>query len=157
MKILTKFEVRYLPWSFLLYIMLICITQYVQSATLGWNHHCLKSVRIRCFPGPWFPAFVLNEERYGVSLRIQSECREIWTKKIPNTDTFYAVMLNSWNKCKVEMLVVKHINRLFHWFLLYWILPISVPCGHLRISNNKVKQANTESFKGLYLNPYGFY
>ena len=31
--------------------------------------------------GPYFPVFGLNTERYGVSLRIQSECWKIWTRK----------------------------------------------------------------------------
>ena len=35
--------------------------------------HCEKSVRIRSYSGPYFPAFGLNTERYTVSLRIQSE------------------------------------------------------------------------------------
>ena len=30
--------------------------------------------------GPYFPVFGLNTERYGVSLRIQSECRKIRKK-----------------------------------------------------------------------------
>ena len=30
------------------------------------NLHCLKSVRIRSYFGPYFPAFGLNTERYGV-------------------------------------------------------------------------------------------
>ena len=38
-----------------------------------------------------FPAFGLNAERYGVSLRIQYECRKMRTRKSPNTDTFDAV------------------------------------------------------------------
>ena len=29
--------------------------------------HCVKSVLIRSYSGPYFPAFVLNTERYGVS------------------------------------------------------------------------------------------
>ena len=33
------------------------------------------------FSGPYFPAFKVNTERYGVSLRIQSECGKIWTRK----------------------------------------------------------------------------
>ena len=33
-----------------------------------------KSLRIRNFSGPHFPAFGLNEERYEVSLLIYSEC-----------------------------------------------------------------------------------
>ena len=34
------------------------------------NIHCVKSVRIRSFFGPYFPAFELNMERYSVSLCI---------------------------------------------------------------------------------------
>ena len=33
--------------------------------------HCVKSVRIRSYSGPYFPAFRLNTERYSVSLRIK--------------------------------------------------------------------------------------
>ena len=32
--------------------------------------HCVKSVRIRIYSGPHFPAFGLNTERYSVFLRI---------------------------------------------------------------------------------------
>ena len=39
----------------------------------------MKRVCIRSFPGPYFPAFELNRERYGVFLRIQSECGKIGT------------------------------------------------------------------------------
>ena len=57
------------------------------------NHssHCVKSVRIRSFSGPYFPASGLTLERYGVSLRIQSEFGKIRTRKTPNTDTFHEV------------------------------------------------------------------
>ena len=51
----------------------------------------MKSVRIRSYSGPHFPAFELNTERYGVSLRIQSECGEIRTRITPNTDSFNLV------------------------------------------------------------------
>ena len=54
--------------------------------------HCVKSVRIWSFFGQYLSAFGLNTERYGVSLRIQSECGKILTRKTPNTDTFHAVM-----------------------------------------------------------------
>ena len=54
--------------------------------------HCVKVVPIWSFPGPHFLAFGLNMERYSVSLRIQSECGEIRTRKTPNTDTFRAVL-----------------------------------------------------------------
>ena len=33
------------------------------------------------FFGPYFPVFELNTEIYEVNLRIQSECRKIWTRK----------------------------------------------------------------------------
>ena len=37
-------------------------------------NHCVKSVHIRSFSGPYSLAFGLNTEIYFVSLRIQSEC-----------------------------------------------------------------------------------
>ena len=43
--------------------------------------HCVKSVQIRSFSGPYFPAFGLNTERYSLSLHIQSECGKIRTTK----------------------------------------------------------------------------
>ena len=51
--------------------------------------YCVKSVRIRSYSGPHFPAFGLNSERYGVCLRIQFKCGKIRTRKTPNTDTFF--------------------------------------------------------------------
>ena len=47
--------------------------------------HCVKSVRIRSYSGPYFPAFRLN---------IQSECGKIWTRITLNTDTFHAVSVS---------------------------------------------------------------
>ena len=55
------------------------------------HFHFVKSVGIRSFSGPYFPAFGLNTERYSVSLHIQSKCGKIRTKKTPNTNTFYTV------------------------------------------------------------------
>ena len=53
--------------------------------------HCMKSVLIWSFSGPFFLTFGLNMERYSVSLRIQSKCRNIRIRKTPNTDIFHAV------------------------------------------------------------------
>ena len=53
--------------------------------------HCLKSVRIRGYSGPHFPAFGVNTEGYDVSLRIESECGKVMTGITPNNDTFYAM------------------------------------------------------------------
>ena len=54
--------------------------------------HRVKSVRIWSFSGPYFPAFGLKTERYGVSLRIQPECEKMRTIKTPNKDIFHAVL-----------------------------------------------------------------
>ena len=59
------------------------------------NKHCVKSVRVRSYSGPHFFAFGLNTERYSVSLRFQSECGKIRTRKTPSTDTFHAVKIFS--------------------------------------------------------------
>ena len=58
---------------------------------LLYNNCRVKSVHIRSFSGPYFPAFGLNIEKCSVSLRIQSECTKIRTRKTPNIDTFYTV------------------------------------------------------------------
>ena len=63
------------------------------QVTLHKELHCVKSVRIRSFSGPYFPAFGLNTERYSVSLCIQSKCGKMRTGKNPNKDTFHAVLL----------------------------------------------------------------
>ena len=64
------------------------------SKDYGGNHtHCVKSVRVRSFFGPYFLVFELNTERYGVSLFIQFKCRKIWTRKTPNTGTSLEVII----------------------------------------------------------------
>ena len=55
----------------------------------------------------YFPAFELNTERYIVSLRSQSKCGEIRTRKTPNTDTFHAVQEVCLATCQTS------INELF--------------------------------------------
>ena len=57
--------------------------------------HCVKSARIRSFSCPYFPAFRLNMGRDTPYLFvwIQSKCGKIRTRKTPNTDTFYPVLL----------------------------------------------------------------
>ena len=79
----------------------LCISRYFSEKLffeiLSRRPHCAKSVRIRSYSGSYFPTFGLNTDRYGVSLRIQSECRKIRTRITPNTDTFHAVLLS--RKC----------------------------------------------------------
>ena len=50
-------------------------------------------MRIRNYSGQHFPALGLNMDRHGVSLRIQTECSKIRTRKTPNTDTFQGVQV----------------------------------------------------------------
>ena len=52
-------------------------------------YHCIKSVRIRSFSGLHFPTFGLNTGRYSISLRIQSKCGKMRTRKTPNMDSFH--------------------------------------------------------------------
>ena len=55
--------------------------------------HCVKSVRIRSYSDPYFTAFGLNTERYGVYLHIQSACGKIPTRITPNKGTFHSVFI----------------------------------------------------------------
>ena len=55
------------------------------------NKYCVKRVRIWSFSGPHFPALGLKAKRYGVCLRIQSECGKMETRISPNVDNVYAV------------------------------------------------------------------
>ena len=47
----------------------------------NWPYTAWKVSRYGVFSGPYFLAFGLNTERYGVSLRIQSECGKIRARK----------------------------------------------------------------------------
>ena len=60
---------------------------FLSNCNNACSKSCLvKSVRIWSYSGPYFPTFGLNTERYSISLRIQSECGKIKTRKTPNTD-----------------------------------------------------------------------
>ena len=61
----------------------------VNSSFKGVKRHCVKSVRIRSYSCPDFPAFGLKTERYSVSVRIKSECGKMRMRTTPNTDTFH--------------------------------------------------------------------
>ena len=56
-----------------------------------------------------------NMGRYGVSLRIQSECGQIQTRKTPHTDTFHAMTGCTWSKlCQVFRFCGFVTNNLIH-------------------------------------------
>ena len=54
----------------------LAITGAIRGTSTAW-----KVSNYGVFSGPYFPAFGLNTERYEVSLRIQSECGKIRTRK----------------------------------------------------------------------------
>ena len=67
-----------------------------------WRIQC-RTLREMClyfrsFPGLYFTAFRLNTD--SVSLRIQSECTKIRTRKTPNTDTFHVVECTNKGACR---------------------------------------------------------
>ena len=82
------------------------------------DKHCVKSVRIWSFSGPYFPTFPLNTERYGASLHVQSECGNMRIRKTPNPNVFHAVKsirvlgLQIWNKL-LETLKAKRSFQAF--------------------------------------------
>ena len=78
--------------------------------------YCVKSVRIRSYSGPHFPAFGLNTERYGISLRTQSECGKMRTRTTPNTDAFHAVQ-----------------NHLLSWVIFFRLTHIFIILSSLRL------------------------
>ena len=64
---------------------IICYTLLFLKKQSMW--YCLNSVLIRSFSGLYFSALGLNTE-YSVSLRIQSECGKVLTRKTPNFDNW---------------------------------------------------------------------
>ena len=68
--------------------------------------HCVKSVRILEFLGPYFPVFGMNTDIYEVNLRIQSGCAKVWTRKTPSKDTFYTVQMYAGpcQSCAMELI-----------------------------------------------------
>ena len=72
---------------------------------------CVKSDLTGSISGLYSPAFGLNSEIYGVNFRIQSEYGKIQTRKTPNTNTSYVVLLCCIAFDLNQMLVV-YINLL---------------------------------------------
>ena len=67
----------------------------INTKLFSANQHCVKSVSIRSYSGPHFLGFGQNTERDGVSLRVQSKCRDMRTRIIPNTDTIHTQDANN--------------------------------------------------------------
>ena len=65
-------------WVYFFVNFLVCLFVFFVKTLLKFVN-VSKSVRIRSYSGPYFPAFGLNTEGYSVSLRIQSKCVKIQT------------------------------------------------------------------------------
>ena len=110
--------------------------------------HCVKSVRIRIFSGPYFPAFGLNMETYSVSILIQSECGKIQTRKTLNTDTFYAVVIKRTGSVELHNNRFKVTKFLFNIPTLY---PIKTPENPVIICQKWVNLASwRHEFCGIH-------
>ena len=112
-----------------------------------WNKvngalHCVKSIRIRSYSGPCFPAFELNIEIYFVSLRIHSECEKIRTRITLNTDTFHTVFLIDLSKsfdCICHDLLVVKLNA-------YGVSPSAMKLEHNYFEDSKERTKIGSSF-----------
>ena len=67
--------------------------------------------KYRVFSGPYFPVLRLNRKIYGVNLRIQSEYRQIGTRKNSYLDTFYAVLNTDYKTNLNKVFVLIQLNR----------------------------------------------
>ena len=86
--------------------------------------HCVKSVSIQTFSGPYFPAFWLNTEYWYC---IQSECRKIQTRKTLNMDTFQAVVkLNSGENDLKTLIIMQIFNKEYFFLILLWMYSLCI-------------------------------
>ena len=99
--------------------------------------HCLKSVRIRSFSGPYFAAFRLNREINSVNLHIRSECEKMRTRKTPNTDTFYVVYLGHKQR---------KIRQSFAELIEYKCCNFTIVTVFLKICSHLLKKSTAENF-----------
>ena len=115
-------------------------------------YHCVKSVHIRSYSGPYFPTFGLNKERYRVSIRIESYCGKIQipTRITLNTDTFYAVysrfIFAEYQKRYLSKLIEDTSSCCAKLGLLRTIYK-SFICPHLEYS----KTINDQAYNNLFL------
>ena len=78
------------------------------------GRHCVKSIRILNFSGPYFSAFGLNPERYSVSIRMRANTDQ----KKPEHGHF-SHSTNFQNKFVSRRLLIRNlweVSRFFHRF-----------------------------------------
>ena len=77
--------------------------QHFISTYISWGfniYHCVKSLRILSYFGPYFPAFILNTAKYSVSLLMRE-----------NTGTFYAMFHLTFGDKTKRVLFIHIWNR----------------------------------------------
>ena len=78
----------------LLRLQISCLFRTSSFLTFTLREKCQKK---GVFSGPYIPAFGLNTERYSLSLRVQSECRKIRTRKNSVSGHFSRSFRELWN------------------------------------------------------------
>ena len=108
----------------------------------------MKSVRIRSFSGPYFPAFGLNTGSYFVSLRIQSECEKTRTRKL-RIRTFSRTCIFKKNN-------PSGIHNPFSITSFLKLFQISIFISLTSWGNNSLAHAGMFLYFRLFLSAFGF-
>ena len=109
---------------------------------LPYLKHCPKSIRVRSFSGPYFPAFGF----YSVNPCILPKCHKIRTRKTSNIDTVHTAKLSTMtNICTRTYICDIDLERVimtlcaqtpsFFCFMIYLCLvnvPVMAPCLQIR-------------------------
>ena len=106
------------------------------------NYHCVKSVRIWRFSGPYFPSFGLNTERCSVSLRIQFDSERIQTRKFRIRTLF--------TKC-IKTKVISTSDVLISSILITWIWSCKISRLGFELFCLSVDVINTIVFATYYV------
>ena len=78
--------------------------------------------------------------RYSLSLRIQPLCGKIWTRNIPNTDTFHAVPVSLVNRLRLKL----SKSEFWDTVCLRYELPLSrLPCNCSCSKTHNVQHATS--------------
>ena len=109
----TAFQKFYLVHSWILFpISCFTTTHFWNSSHIPYNSHCIKSVRSQSYSGLLHSDWIRRYRIEFVSLRIQSECWKIRTRKTTNTDTFHAV----------SALIISPFFSCIHFFDYYLVV-----------------------------------
>ena len=88
-----------------------------QSSDTVWNMS-----KYGVFPGPYFPAFGLNAERYFIPLRIHSECGKIQTRKNSGFGHFSRSVTVTYSE------IIFRVPSCKNWGILIWKIRLKFRC-----------------------------